>query len=495
VAGHPQSIGKYKVTRPLGKGAMGMVYEGFDPVIERKVAIKTILGEYLEAAEMEEAVARFKREAQAGGRLMHPGIVGVYEYGHEGEMAFIVMEYVEGDELKRTLATGKRFELIEVFEIMKQLLGALDYSHKQGVVHRDIKPANLMILPGPKVKIMDFGIARLATSNLTQVGTVVGTPTHMAPEQLMGVPADGRADLWSSGVILYELLTAKSPFMADTPAAVMHKVLQGVVAPPRASNPRSPRVRRRDRARPGEEARRALPERREFQGGLLLALQGKAVSLTAARRMPAPDRTLSPADAMKVESSRAATAVRKAPALSDPGRGGRGSGALALALRRAAGGRAGEAHPGEAASVEDFFRLLADNIPEGPEQDEFLKKMKAIRPDKAAATPATPPEVPGRGRHPLGLHPRGAGGGGEVPRELRGPPRARAHQGRGGEIGQPQGTLRAARRSQSIRRKSGASSSPRSAGSCGRWSSSRCASTSGSGPPASSRPAPSRWKP
>src|SRR6187401_551712 len=123
----PEKIGKYKVVRPLGKGAMGMVYEGFDPVIERRVAIKTILGEYLEAAEMEEAVARFKREAQAGGRLMHPGIVGVYEYGHEGEMAFIVMEYVEGDELKRTLASGKRFEVIEVFEIMKQLLAALVY--------------------------------------------------------------------------------------------------------------------------------------------------------------------------------------------------------------------------------------------------------------------------------------------------------------------------------------------------------------------------------
>src|ERR1700732_3708970 len=109
MTGHPQTIGKYKVTRPLGKGAMGVVYEGFDPVIERKVAIKTILAEYLEAAEMEEAVARFKREAQAGGRLQHPGIVGVYEYGTDGDMAFIVMEYVEGEELKRMLSAGKRF--------------------------------------------------------------------------------------------------------------------------------------------------------------------------------------------------------------------------------------------------------------------------------------------------------------------------------------------------------------------------------------------------
>src|SRR5262245_13915424 len=200
---HPSSIGKYSITRPLGKGAMGMVYEGFDPVIERKVAIKTILSEDLDSDQMEEAMARFKREAQAAGRLQHPGIVAVYEFGNDGEMAFIVMEYVEGDELKRSLSSGRRYEVIEVFEIMKQLLGALEYSHKQGVVHRDIKPANLMILPGPKVKIMDFGIARLESSSLTQVGTVVGTPTHMAPEQLTGTPADGRADLWASGVILY----------------------------------------------------------------------------------------------------------------------------------------------------------------------------------------------------------------------------------------------------------------------------------------------------
>jgi serine/threonine-protein kinase len=135
----PKNIGKYTITRSLGKGAMGMVYEGFDPVIERKVAIKTILSEYLEAAEMEEALLRFKREAQAGGRLLHPGIVGVYEYGTDGQMAFIVMEYVEGQELKRVLNTGMRYEVIEIFEIMKQLLTALDYSHN-GVVHRDVNP-------------------------------------------------------------------------------------------------------------------------------------------------------------------------------------------------------------------------------------------------------------------------------------------------------------------------------------------------------------------
>src|SRR5262249_21755964 len=163
-------------------------------------AIKTILSEYLAAAEMPDAVARFRREAQAGGHLQHPNIIGVYEYGDEGGMAYIVMEYCDGEELKSFFRDGRRFGLIDAFEIMRQLLTALEYSHRQGVAHRDIKPANLMILPGPKVKVMDFGIARLESSSLTQEGTIVGTPTHMAPEQLMGVPADGRADLWAAGV-------------------------------------------------------------------------------------------------------------------------------------------------------------------------------------------------------------------------------------------------------------------------------------------------------
>ena len=159
---------------------------------------------------------------------------------------------------------------------MKQLLAALDYSHKQGVVHRDIKPANLMITPGPKVKVMDFGIARLESSSLTQVGTVVGTPTHMSPEQLMGLTADGRADLWSSGVILYELLTGVSPFLADTPATVMHKVLQREPDKPSTLIPTLPPgfdgVIARALAKKADER---FQTAREFQAALLQALQGK----------------------------------------------------------------------------------------------------------------------------------------------------------------------------------------------------------------------------
>ncbi|MGZ5034650.1 MAG: serine/threonine protein kinase [Usitatibacter sp.] len=382
---HPKTIGKYAVTRPLGKGAMGMVYEGFDPVIERRVAIKTILAENLDSLELEEAVARFKREAQAGGRLQHPCIVGVYEYGNEDDMGFIVMEFVDGRELKRIIADGHKFEMIEIFEIMKQLLSALDYSHKQGVVHRDIKPANLMLQPGPKVKVMDFGIARLESSSLTQVGTVVGTPTHMSPEQLMGFPADGRADLWSSGVILYELLTGLSPFLAETPAQVMHKVLQEEPRKPTALKPEIPAgfdniIARALAKKPEERFQTA----REFQATLLSALQGKPVSATAVSRSMDPMRTLSHAQAARAEGARATPAARAftlpPEALAEIERSlSRHIGPLARILIQ----RGQE----QAKTVDELFRLLADNIPDDEEQTAFLNKIAAFKPKASATAP------------------------------------------------------------------------------------------------------------
>jgi serine/threonine protein kinase len=343
---------------------MGMVYEGFDPVIERKVAIKTILAEYLEAGEMEEAVARFKREAQAGGRLQHPSIVGVYEYGNDGGTAFMVTEYVEGEELKRILGSGRSFEIIEVFEIMKQLLMALDYSHKQGVVHRDIKPANLMIiLPGPKLKVMDFGIARIASSNLTQVGTVVGTPTHMAPEQLMGIPADGRVDLWASGVILYELLTGVSPFLAETPAAVMHNVMQMQPAAPSTVKTGVPPgfdgVVARALAKKADER---FQNAREFQAAMLMALQGKAVTATMTLRT----QTMKPVEKMPVLAIAPDVLAQIESSLS------RHMGPLAKVLIRKS--------QAETTDFDVFFHMLADQIPDAEEQRAFLKKVGELKP-------------------------------------------------------------------------------------------------------------------
>jgi|CXWL01.1.fsa_nt_gi serine/threonine-protein kinase len=384
----PEKIGKYKIVRALGKGAMGMVYEGYDPVIERRVAIKTILAEYLAASEVVDAVARFKREAQAGGRLQHAGIIGVYEYGDEGGMAYIVMEYCDGEELKGYFKSGRRFDLIDVFEIMKQLLAALEYSHKQGVVHRDIKPANLMILPGPKLKIMDFGIARLESSSLTQVGTVVGTPTHMAPEQLMGVAADGRADLWAAGVILYELLTGVSPFLAGTPATVMHRVLQVAPEPPSAVNPALPvsldAVVARALAKKVEDR---FASARDFQAALLQALHGKGAPARPAS--DDPERTLPPAEAAIAEATRTSHrlgATRRPLVLPEE---------IVAELERSLTRHIGplakllvKRGQAEAADVDEFFALLAGNIPEAAERSEFLAKIEGLRRKSAAAQPA-----------------------------------------------------------------------------------------------------------
>jgi serine/threonine-protein kinase len=325
---------------------------------------------------MEEAVARFKREAQAGGRLQHPNIVAVYEYGNDGGTAFMVTEYVDGEELKRILGSGRHFEVIEVFEIMKQLLTALDYSHKQGVVHRDIKPANLMIiLPGPKVKVMDFGIARLESSSLTQVGTVVGTPTHMAPEQLMGTPADGRADLWASGVILYELLTGASPFLAETPAAVMHNVLQSQPAAPSTLNPSIP---------PGFDAvcARALAKKaqerfqnaREFQAAMLMALQGKTPTATMTLRT---QTAMKPAEKVPVLAIDPEVLARIEGSLS------RHLGPLARVLIRKT--------QAETTNLDAFFHMLADQIPDAEEQKAFLQQVAALRPQAKPAPQGTRP--------------------------------------------------------------------------------------------------------
>ena len=251
-------LGKYQIRRTLGKGAMGIVYEGFDPVIERTVAIKTILPSQLTAEEFVGVMARFKREAQAAGRLNHPGIVAIYEYGEEiaqdisdeeatlmaapsaspsaQRVAFIAMEFVKGRELRDFFEGNERFAMPEVVRIMIEMLDALDHAHSQGVVHRDMKPANLILLENGKVKVADFGIARVEKSELTQTGTVLGTPSYMSPEQFMGHTVDGRSDLFSCGVILYQMLTGEKPFTGESTTTVMYKVLREDPVPPSELN-------------------------------------------------------------------------------------------------------------------------------------------------------------------------------------------------------------------------------------------------------------------
>jgi tRNA A-37 threonylcarbamoyl transferase component Bud32 len=221
----PNKLGKYEVRRELGRGAMGVVYEGWDAGIGRRVALKTVRRDQLDGSEAEELLSRFKREAQAAGRLNHPGIVAVYEYGEDEGTAFIAMEYVEGRELKDVFDKNERLPLSEVVRIMTQLLEAIGHAHANGIVHRDIKPANVFLLKDGRPKVGDFGIARMESSNLTQAGSVLGTPAYMSPEQFMGQTVDGRSDLFSAGVILYQFLTGEKPFTGQL-TTIMHKVLK-----------------------------------------------------------------------------------------------------------------------------------------------------------------------------------------------------------------------------------------------------------------------------
>ncbi|WP_158743537.1 serine/threonine-protein kinase [Acidisphaera sp. L21] len=218
-------LGKYQIRAVLGKGAMGTVYDGMDPVIERRVAIKTV--ELPDGAdpEAQESLARFKREAQAAGRLNHPNIVGVFDYGETDELAYIVMEFVEGQTLKDLLEhKNERLPLAETLRVMDDILAGLVYSHARGVVHRDIKPANVMITRDNRAKIADFGIARIESSSMTQAGTILGTPAYMSAEQFMGQTVDKRSDIYSTGVLLYQLLTGDRPYDGGL-TAIMHKVL------------------------------------------------------------------------------------------------------------------------------------------------------------------------------------------------------------------------------------------------------------------------------
>jgi tRNA A-37 threonylcarbamoyl transferase component Bud32 len=213
----PHHLGKYEITEVLGQGAMGVVYRGFDPGIRRTVAIKTIRRELIEgeraAATM---LARFRNEAQAAGKLAHPGIVAVYDYGEEASVAYIAMEYVEGNSLREYIGRGTRFAERDAVSVMSQLLEALAHAHERRVWHRDIKPGNVIVMRNGKVKVADFGIARIEASELTQTGVMMGSPGYMAPEQYAAAQIDHRADLFAAGVVFYQLVTGAKPFVGTT---------------------------------------------------------------------------------------------------------------------------------------------------------------------------------------------------------------------------------------------------------------------------------------
>jgi serine/threonine-protein kinase len=272
----PLKLGKYEILRELGRGAMGVVYEAFDPSIERTVALKTIRRDQLEGDTAAEAITRFEREAKAAGRLNHPNIVSIYDFGEDGDTTFIAMEFVIGRELKSHFEKDERFPIADASRIMCELLDALEYSHNYGVVHRDIKPANIIIRPNGQVKVADFGIARIESSQYTQAGTVLGTPAYMSPEQFMGQTVDRRSDIFSAGVVLYQFLTGERPF-SGAATTIMHKVLS--VDPPLPSrlNVQAPRpfdavIAKALAKRPEDRFQTAA----EFAEAIKLAAQGIA---------------------------------------------------------------------------------------------------------------------------------------------------------------------------------------------------------------------------
>src|SRR5688572_18521017 len=216
-------IGKYEIVSRIGQGAMGEVYKAHDPVLNRFVAIKTMTA-VLTADD--ELVERFRREAQSAARLNHVNIVTVYDFGQEQGRFYMAMELLEGVDLKEVIGTRALNDLWDKLDVMEQIADGLAFAHAQGVVHRDLKPANIRVLPSGRVKVMDFGLARMNTSEMTRAGMVMGTPNYMSPEQVRGERADARSDVFSLGAVFYELLAGRKAFQADSMHSILFKVLE-----------------------------------------------------------------------------------------------------------------------------------------------------------------------------------------------------------------------------------------------------------------------------
>src|SRR5919197_4506746 len=237
-----EKLGRYRILGELGRGAMGAVFRAVDPLIEREVAIKTLLPD-IPAELVDEVRERFLREARSAGRLNHPNIVTIFDVGEDAGVAYIAMELLEGRSLQQMMRSQPRMPHAAVADIAAQVADALDHAQQYRIVHRDIKPANVMVAASGRCKLTDFGIAYVPTSSMTQTGTALGSPKYMSPEQVAGITVDGRADLFSLGVVLYEMLTGRNPFVRDgdtTPLPVMHRISVEPHRPMRELDPALP---------------------------------------------------------------------------------------------------------------------------------------------------------------------------------------------------------------------------------------------------------------
>ncbi|WP_367180981.1 serine/threonine-protein kinase [uncultured Piscinibacter sp.] len=238
----PVTLGRYRIDSEIGRGSMGAVYLGRDPQIGRQVAIKTLtLSREFAGDQLAESRRRFFREAETAGRLQHPDIVTIFDAGEAQDLAYIAMEYIRGEDLQRHTAPGRLLPVQQVLEIVARVADALAYAHSQGVVHRDIKPANVMVdLAGGLVKVTDFGVARLDDASRTRTGAVIGTPSFMSPEQLAGRHFDGRGDLYSLGVMLFQLLTGRLPHEGESMAELMRRIVNEPAPDVRGLRPELP---------------------------------------------------------------------------------------------------------------------------------------------------------------------------------------------------------------------------------------------------------------
>lgn len=236
-----EKLGRYEILAVLGQGAMGIVYKAIDPLIDRTVAIKTIHLD-LSRDELANFEERFYREAKSAGRLNHPNIVTIHDVGKTENVAYMAMEFLEGQALREILDVHTALSIDRIVEITAQIAEGLAYAHENGIVHRDIKPANIMLVRDGVAKITDFGIAQTAAGSRTLSGTVLGSPKYMSPEQVLGQPVDGRSDLFSLGVVFYEMLTGEAPFTGDNINTMMYRILNESPVPPQTLAPRIPAV-------------------------------------------------------------------------------------------------------------------------------------------------------------------------------------------------------------------------------------------------------------
>jgi eukaryotic-like serine/threonine-protein kinase len=368
-------VGKYELRHQIGRGAMGVVFEAYDTVIERRVALKMLRTDVFAPEQLADVRARFKREAHSAGRLSHPNIVTIFDYGEHEGAPYIAMDLMTGEELSRSLESGARMPLPQVVRVMEQLLGALAYAHEAGIVHRDVKPSNVFVLRDGSIKMVDFGLARIEASNLTETGTLLGTPAYMSPEQFLGLPVDARSDVFSAGVILYQMLTGDRPF-TGSPSTIMQKVLRQDPVEPSVLNPTlsaawDDLIKRALAKKPDDR----LQSARQFADYTRLVAEGKVLPGNA----PSGDATVIIDATVRIAPPRSSTSRRGIWAIASAAVVLVVAGAMAWIYRPAAVVPA----PPPIVVAPEPQKAAPTTVPE--------KKQKTVKAEKAAPKPAPPP--------------------------------------------------------------------------------------------------------